>query len=139
MATAPMKRLVEKTGESSYLNVPSGGDTGIYIAVQEGTHAVRHTSWVGRSIQLFGTAAGAVLHGKTGPEGYVIVDNGVEQDVTAIAAPVVMGSRVVAALSVVVPSYRITSSSAALIGQLVAAEAASIVNNVLTIRIPGAS
>ncbi|GAB3249010.1 IclR family transcriptional regulator [Arthrobacter pigmenti] len=131
LAAEPMKRLVAKTGESSYLNVPSrkmpeGEETGIYIAIEEGTHSVRHTSWVGRSIPLNGTAAGEVLHGAIGEDGYVVVSNGVESDVTAIAAPIVMGSRVVAALSVVAPSYRISDEQAAAIGRLVADEAQTI-------------
>ncbi len=131
LAAEPMKRLVEQTGESAYLNVPSrkmptGSEAGIYIAIEEGTHSVRHTSWVGRSIPLEGTAAGQVLHGSTPAEGYVIVSNGVESDVTAIASPMVIGSAVVAALSVVAPSYRISGSDAEAIGKLVAAEAAGI-------------
>ncbi len=129
-----MKRLVQQTGESAYLNVPSRkmpteDEAGIYIAIEEGTHSVRHTSWVGRSIPLEGTAAGQVLHGSTPDEGYVVVSNGVEPDVTAIAAPILMGSRVVAALSVVAPSYRITDDDAEAIGKLVAAEAATIMDH----------
>lgn len=131
LAAEPMKRLVARTGESTYLNVPArpdgdGHQQGVYIAIEEGTHSVRHTSWVGRSIPLDGTAAGAVLGGQTGPDGYVIVRNGVEADVTAIASPVVMGQRVVASLSVVVPSYRVTPEEAEQIGALVAGESASI-------------
>ncbi|WP_045074887.1 IclR family transcriptional regulator [Psychromicrobium lacuslunae] len=127
MAEEPMKRLVAATGESTYLNVPSRGGNGIYIAVQEGTHSVRHSSWVGRSIPLEGTAAGAALKGIS-PSDYIVVTDGVEADVTAIAAPVVVGGRIVAALSVVAPSYRITSAEANRIGALVAAEATSILH-----------
>ena len=129
LAQEPLFRLVAGTGESAYLNVRAAGDNdhGIYIAVQEGTHSVRHTSWVGRSIPLEGTAAGAVLRGLTPEAGYVVVDRGVEQDVTAIAAPVMAGTggaaRVVAALSVVAPSYRTGPEEVARIGKLVAAEA----------------
>lgn len=134
LAAEPMKRLVQQTGESAYLNVPSrklpsGGETGIYIAIEEGTHSVRHTSWVGRSIPLEGTAAGQVLHGATPEAGFVVVSNGVEPDVTAIAAPILMGSRVVAALSVVAPSYRIRDDDAGEIGRLVAAEATTIMDH----------
>jgi urocanate hydratase len=94
--------------------------------VREGTHSVRHASWVGRSIPLKGTAVGAVLSGTTPPAGFVVVRNGVEADVTAIAAPVHAGGRIAAALSVVVPSYRISEDEAAGIGRQVAREAAAI-------------
>ncbi len=126
LAEAALERIVDKTGESAYLNVPSHDGHGIYLAVREGTHSVRHTSWVGRSIPLDGSAAGAVLSGSTPGEGYVVVGNGIEPDVTAIAAPVVTGGRVVAALSVVVPTYRITGDAVQQIGHLVATEAAAI-------------
>lgn len=134
LAAEPMKRLVQQTGESAYLNVPSrsmpaGEEAGIYIAIEEGTHSVRHTSWVGRSIPIVGTAAGEVLCGTVPEQGYVIVSNGVEADVTAIAAPILMGTRVVAALSVIAPSYRISDAAAQVIGQLVAAEAAAIMDH----------
>lgn len=126
LAEGALDRLVDSTGESAYLNVPSHDDHGIYLAVREGTHSVRHASWVGRSIPLEGSAAGAVLRGNTPEPGFVVVSDGIEPDVTAIAAPVVTGGRVVAALSVVVPSYRITDVGARTIGRLVAAEAAGI-------------
>lgn len=127
LAEDALERLVESTGESAYLNVPSHDGHGIYLAVREGTHSVRHTSWVGRSIPLQGSAAGAVLLGSTPAEdGYVVVSNGIEPDVTAIAAPVLSGGQVVASLSVVVPSYRITDDGARRIGRQVAFEAAGI-------------
>lgn len=134
LATESLRHLVASTGESAYLSVPSLGGTAaehsIYIAVEEGTHSVRHTSWVGRSIPLEGSAVGTVLRGQTPAEGYVVVDRGVEQDVTAIAAPITVGrggqTRVIAALSVVAPSYRITADLIADIGRQVAAEAHTI-------------
>ncbi|HXD27766.1 MAG TPA: IclR family transcriptional regulator, partial [Arthrobacter sp.] len=131
LAMESLRHLVASTGESAYLSVPSLGGTAaehsIYIAVEEGTHSVRHTSWVGRSIPLDGSAVGTVLRGRTPAEGYVVVDRGVEADVTAIAAPITVGrgdeSRVIAALSVVAPSYRITPDLITAIGRQVAAEA----------------
>ncbi len=133
LAAEAMKRLVAETGESAYLNVPASGGPnaghGIYIAVQEGTHSVRHTSWVGRSIELRGTAAGQVLRGETPAAGYVVVSNGVEPDVTAVAAPVLVGGQIVAALSVVAPSYRVSDDEAHRIGALLAAEASTILSD----------
>lgn len=134
LAMESLRHLVASTGESAYLSVPSLGGTAaehsVYIAVEEGTHSVRHTSWVGRSIPLEGSAVGVVLRGKTPAEGYVVVDRGVEKDVTAIAAPITVGrgdeTRVIAALSVVAPSYRMTAGLVSAIGLQVAAEAHTI-------------
>ena len=104
----PMNRLVEQTGESAYLSVPAPGRQGLYIAIVEGTHSVRHANWVGRKFPVESSASGRVLEGDTDPSGYCIVSDGVEQDVTAIAVPIRVGDSVVGALSVVVPSYRVT-------------------------------
>jgi IclR family acetate operon transcriptional repressor len=126
LAEGALDRLVGLTGESAYLSVPSHDGHGVYLAVREGTHSVRHASWVGRSIPLKGTAVGAVLSGATPAAGFVVVRNGVEADVTAIAAPIHAGGRIAAALSVVVPSYRISEDESAGIGRHVAREAAAI-------------
>lgn len=118
---AEMLNLVERTGESAYLSVEGHGATALYLAITEGTHSVRHTSWVGRSIPLDGSAAGAALTGQTPAEGFITVERGVESDVTAIAAPVRSGARTVAALSLVVPSYRMTDELLLVHGELLAA------------------
>lgn len=128
LASDAMARMVEATGESCYLSVRGAGDTALYIAIVEGTHSVRHASWVGRAIPLDGSAAGAVLSGRTGSEGFVLVRQGVEDDVTAIATPVMTGDRVVAALSSVIPSYRLNEQKAATISALLVAEARSLIS-----------
>jgi urocanate hydratase len=112
-----MKLLVAQTGESCYLSIPGPGETGIYIAIVEGTRSVRHTSWVGRSIPLEGSAAGKILTGGQNGRGYAIVRSGVEDDITAVAAPIVIGGRTVAALSIVVPSYRLDEAKANTFGE----------------------
>lgn len=126
LCTPAMKRLVAETGESCYLSIPGVGDTGIYIAIVEGTHSIRHSSWVGRSIPLEGTASGQVLKGEQPSRGFGVVRSGVEDDVTAIAAPVIMGGRTVASLSIVAPSYRVDELKALKIGQQLVDEAANI-------------
>lgn len=128
LASDAMARMVEATGESCYLSVRGAGATALYIAIVEGTHSVRHASWVGRSIPLEGSAAGAVLSGRTGNEGFVLVRQGVEDDVTAIAVPVMTGDRVVAALSSVIPSYRLSDQQATRISGLLMAEAGSLIS-----------
>jgi len=117
ICTPHMKLLVAETGESCYLSIPGPGETGIYIAIVEGTRSVRHASWVGRSIPLEGSAAGKILTGGQNGRGYAIVRSGVEDDVTAVAAPIVIGGRTVAALSIVVPSYRLDEAKAQAFGE----------------------
>ena len=104
-----MEKLVAETGESAYLSVEGHAGTALYISIVEGTHSVRHASWVGRTVPLDISAAGHALRGRVPDEGYVIVERGVEADVTAIACPVYSEARIVAALSLVVPSYRLTA------------------------------
>jgi IclR family transcriptional regulator, acetate operon repressor len=117
LARPTMEKLVAETGESVYLSVEGHGDTALYIAIVEGTHSVRHTSWVGRTVPLDKSAAGRALRGGTPDCGYVIVERGVEADVTAIASPVHSEARIVAAMSLVVPSYRLTKGQAAEFGR----------------------
>jgi IclR family acetate operon transcriptional repressor len=118
---AEMLELVEQTGESVYLSVEGHAATALYLAITEGTHSVRHASWVGRTIPLVGSAAGAALTGFTPDLGYTTIERGVESDVTAIASPIRSGARVVAAMSLVVPSYRMTDELITRYGELLVA------------------
>jgi len=113
LAKPTMEKLVAETGESAYLSVEGHGATALYIAIVEGTHSVRHSSWVGRTVPLDRSAAGRVLRGRVPDVGYVVVERGVEADVTAIASPLYSEARIVAAMSLVVPSYRLTKAQAA--------------------------
>lgn len=126
LARPAMTELVEKTGEAVYLSVEGHRRTALYIGIVEGTHSVRHTSWVGRTVPLDGSAAGIALSGSIPGDGYVVVERGVEADVTAIASPVYSQARVVAALSLVVPTYRVTAEQAAEHGRLLAIAAAVV-------------
>ena len=126
LAKPVMEKLVADTGESAYLSVEGHAGTALYISIVEGTHSVRHASWVGRSVPLDISAAGQVLRGRVSAQGYVIVERGVEADVTAIAAPVYSGARVVAAMSLVVPSYRLNAHQAAEYGRTLGSAAASL-------------
>jgi IclR family transcriptional regulator, acetate operon repressor len=126
LAKAAMDKLVSETGESVYLSVEGHRETALYISIIEGTHSVRHTSWVGRTVPLDTSAAGHALRGEVPAKGYVVIERGVEADVTAIAAPVFSQARIVAALSLVVPSYRLKARDAARYGQLLAAATAGV-------------
>jgi urocanate hydratase len=126
LAQPGLARIVEKTGESTYLVVRGTRDTALYLAMAEGTHAVRHTSWVGRAIQLADLAVGAALDGDVPDAGYLAQRDRIEPDVTAIAAPVRWAGGVAAALNLLGPSYRIDDDTAHAYGRIVAREAAAI-------------
>ena len=119
-----MEKLVAETGESVYLSVEGHGATALYISIVEGTHSVRHASWVGRTVPLDTSAAGHALRGDVPDDGYVVVERGVEADVTAIACPVYSQARIVAALSLVVPSYRLTAPETEQYGRMLVSAAA---------------
>jgi IclR family transcriptional regulator, acetate operon repressor len=123
LAKPVMEKLVAETGESAYLSVEGHGATALYISIVEGTHSVRHASWVGRTVPLDISAAGHALGGRVPDEGYVVVERGVEADVTALASPIYSEARIVAALSLVVPTYRLTASQARHYGRMLASAA----------------
>ena len=126
LAGPAMDELATETGESVYLSVVGHAATAVYINIVEGTHSVRHASWVGRTVPLDVSAAGHALRGKVSEDGYVIVERGVETDVTAIACPVYSQRRIVAAMSLVIPSYRLSSDQRTQYGRLLIAAAADV-------------
>jgi DNA-binding IclR family transcriptional regulator len=126
LAAEAMEYVATETGESAYLSVVGHAGTALYISIVEGTHSVRHASWVGRTVPLDKSAAGHVLRGDVPDAGYVVVERGVEKDVTAIACPVYSETRIVAALSVVVPSYRLSDTQAKQYGRTLLSAAAGI-------------
>ena len=93
LAQPSLERIVEQTGESTYLVVRGPGDTALYLAMVEGTHPIRHTSWVGRAIDLADLAVGAALRGDVPPAGFVAQHDRLDPDITAIAAPVLPPGR----------------------------------------------
>jgi IclR family acetate operon transcriptional repressor len=118
-----LHRIVEATGESAYLSIAGPNHTAIYVAMIEGTHSVRHTSWIGRAIPLEGLAVGRALTSLVPAEGYVAQRDRLEPDVTAIAAPIRRPGGVAGAISLLGPTYRIDDSTMHRYGQLVAHEA----------------
>jgi urocanate hydratase len=123
LAGPGLRRLVAATGESAYLSMLGPGDTAVYVAVAEGTRAIRHTSWVGRSVPLDGLAVGTVLVGATPACGYVAERDRLEPDVTAVVAPVTWAGGVAGAISVLGPTYRISDEDRERFGRIVSAEA----------------
>jgi IclR family transcriptional regulator, acetate operon repressor len=126
LAQPSLARIVEQTGESTYLVVRGSRDTALYLAMAEGTHAVRHTSWVGRAIALADLAVGAALDGDAPASGYIAQRDGKEPDITAIAAPVRRPGGIAAAINLLGPTYRIDDETAHRYGRIVSSEAAVI-------------
>lgn len=123
VAAPALERIVRATGESTYLSVPGVGDTALYLAMAEGTHAVRHTSSVGRAIPRAGLAVGRALTGDVPSTcGYVAERDLEEPDVTAIVAPIRSRGGVIGALSVLGPTYRIDDDTMHQYGRVVADE-----------------
>ncbi|MTD14446.1 helix-turn-helix domain-containing protein [Nakamurella sp. YIM 132087] len=126
-----LSRIVAGCGESAYLSLPGPTGTAVYAAMVEGVHSVRHTSWVGRTVPLDGTAVGRVFREDPAAHLFVVVASAVEPDVTAVAAAITRPGRngrpvVAGALSVVGPTYRIGDDQGLSIGRLVAAEATAL-------------
>ena len=118
-----LQRIVERTGESAYLVIRGAADTAIYLAMVEGTHAIRHTSWVGRAIPLEDLAVAGALRGDVTPFGYVSQRDRLEPDVTAIAAPIRWARGIAGALNLLGPTYRIDDATMHAYGRIVAHEA----------------
>jgi len=118
-AQQSVSELVAATGESSYLSVRGVDDTAVYLFQLEGTRSLRHRSWIGKSVPLGPTAAGAALLGDVPESGFVVRRATLESGVTAVAAPV-RGSHggIVAALSVVGASFRLDDEELSRIGDL---------------------
>ena len=126
LARPALDRIGTATRESAYLSIRGVGDTAVYIAQVEGTHAVRHSSWIGRAVPLEGLAVGLVLRGEIPEEGYVAGRDRLEPDVTAIVAPVRYPGGIAGALSVLGPTYRIDRATMHAYGRIVATEAAEL-------------
>jgi urocanate hydratase len=126
LAAPALDRIGAQTNESAYLSVRGVNDTAIYISVVEGTHAVRHTSWIGRTVPMQGLAVGRVLSGDVPEVGYVAGRDLIEPDVTAIVAPVRYPGGIAGALSVLGPTYRIDDQTMHAYGRIVANEAAAL-------------
>ncbi|GAA4156806.1 IclR family transcriptional regulator [Leifsonia shinshuensis] len=121
-----MNQLAQSTGESIYLSIRGVDDTAVYVAMAEGTSSVRHVSWIGRTFPLAGSAAGQVLLGHLGEAGFEVESNLIEPDVTAIAAPVTTNGRVVAAMSLLAPTYRADTTTIQKLGHELAERTGSV-------------
>lgn len=125
LADAALLALATATGESAYLAEPADARHAVYVASHPGSHAVRHVSWLGQRVPRRNSAVGAALSGKV--DGVVIRLDAVEPGITAISSPVRdSGGRVLAAVSVVGPSFRLQGEALAHAEAEVAQAAAAV-------------
>ena len=128
VAQPVLDHLATTTGESAYLAVADAPRRAMYIATAAGLHALRHSGWLGRSFVTTSTAVGAALTGRVDADGCVAREGTLEAGITAVSAPVRAGgggasSSIVAALSVVGPTFRLTGETLAEIRRAVDASA----------------
>lgn len=127
LAESALASLAERTGESAYLAEAADGRTAVYVAAAPGTHAIRHVSWLGQRVARRGTAVGAALANKVDHDGVAVRSDVVEPGVTAVSAPVVgTAGRVIAAISVVGPSFRLNGDALAAARNAVAGESRAL-------------
>jgi len=127
LAEPALQRLSSGSGETANLAIQVDEQQATYLRVVVSARSIHYAAWVGRSLPMARTAVGRVLSGAAGPAGYVVMRDTLERDVTAVAVPV-MGAdaRIVAALSITGPSFRITEEDTQHFGRLLLAEAASL-------------
>lgn len=107
LAGPHLEALAAETGETANLAVPSGADDVVYLRQVASPKLVGTAVWTGRSVPRKGTAIGAALRGEVGGGGYAARSGTVEPDVTSIAAPLYgADGQIVAAISVLAPTYR---------------------------------
>jgi IclR family acetate operon transcriptional repressor len=134
-ATATLPRLAEpvlaaladELGESAYLAEAVDARTAVYVAMEAGRHTVRHVSWLGQTVPRRNTAVGRALVDDVDADGVAVRDDVVESGITAVSAPVRdMTGQVVAAVSVVGPSFRLSGPTLDVARSAVARHAATL-------------
>lgn len=119
--------LADATGETANLGVAVDDDRALYLRQVAGDQRVQTATWTGRTIPCDGTAMGAALAGKVGPHGYSVSRGALEPDITSVAAPVHNHQRrIVAALSILAPSYRTDDGDADRFGALLVGHARAL-------------
>jgi urocanate hydratase len=127
LAAPLLAEVAGVTGESVYLAEPVDARSAVYVAMEAGSYAIRHVSWLGRTVPRRGSAVGQALAGRVDADGVVVVHDAVEPGVTAVAAPVRGGGGAIdAALSLVGPSFRLEGDVLAEARRIVAEAAATL-------------
>ncbi len=127
LAGPHLSALAAETGETANLAVAADSQRVVYLRQVPGPKLVGTAAWAGRTIPRRGTALGAALRGELDATGYVARAGAVEPEVTSIAAPVFgADGEIVAALSVLAPTYRATARRIASCGRAVAHHAGEL-------------
>jgi IclR family transcriptional regulator, acetate operon repressor len=125
-AQAQLDALAAETGESCYLAVPVDDEWATYVRMAQSNRAVRHVSWLGRRIPRATSATGTALTGNVGSSKVAVVTGGVEPDTIAVAAPVHDSGRIVAAVTIVGPIFRMSPSTIDHIAEVAVAAASAL-------------
>jgi DNA-binding IclR family transcriptional regulator len=127
LAGPHLEALAAETGETANLAVAADPRRVVYLRQVAGSRLVQTAGWAGRTISRRGTALGAALRGDVGAIGYVASNGTVEPDVTSIAAPVYgPAGEIVAAISLLAPSYRTSQARVPALGRAVVRHAAEL-------------
>jgi len=127
LAGPRLTALASETGETANLAVAADPRRVVYLRQVASPKLVQTAGWVGRTVPCRGTALGAALRGDVGENGFVARTGAVEPDVTSIASPVYgAGGEIVAAISVLAPTYRMTPGRIDACGRAVARHAAAL-------------
>jgi DNA-binding IclR family transcriptional regulator len=130
LAGPHLEALAAETGETANLAVGADEQRIIYLRQVASPKLVHTAAWMGHTIPRRGTALGAALRGSLGPGGYVARTGTVEADVTSVAAPLYgPAGEIVAAISVLAPSYRTPQSRVAAIGRALHRHASELSRN----------
>ncbi|MCU1400536.1 MAG: Transcriptional regulator, IclR family [Acidimicrobiales bacterium] len=108
-----LEQLAVTTGESVYLAVGEGSRRAAYVATSPGQHALRHSGWLGRTFPTATTAVGAALAGRVDGDGAVARENTLETGITAVSSPVRINAEIVAAVTLVGPTFRLEGDTLA--------------------------
>jgi DNA-binding IclR family transcriptional regulator len=111
-----LQALAATTGESVHLGILTG-DAVLYIDQVSSQRTVQATSWLGRTVPLADTAIGAAILGQLGPAGYSATRHTIEPDISSVAAPIYdRHNRIIAAINIIGPTYRISDDTLAHMG-----------------------
>jgi len=123
-----MKRLTERTRESSYLAIPGPTGTCTFLREVQSPLPIRYVGfdgWEGRTVPLSRSVAGEIFEQRVPDEGYVVMAATTDPDSIVIGAPVFAhNGTTVAVLSIAGPAFRIPEDVKARHGRAVI-EAAS--------------
>ncbi len=127
LAGSHLVELAAASGEAANLGVAVDDDRALYLRQVAGDQRVQTATWAGRTIPRHGTAMGAALAGSVGAGGYAVSRGSLEPDVSAVAAPVRdYHGAIVAALTIIAPSYRTSDSDVERYGELLVGHAGAL-------------